>query len=205
MPVAKSPAACGRKRNCPAFSFSKAAGKRGSKKPDEKNAQRSTPKIQCRSFTIEPIGCCTLGVGRRALVLKMQFVWRSVAFIIGAIFIYAGAIKALDPVQFANDIDNYKILPWTVGVALAFYLPWLEMFCGIALIFRLFYGGALAVLTGLTCVFLVATVAAKVLGHASQNWSFPAHLTVDLTILAALVALSLSARAMDYLPSQAWR
>src|SRR5438034_10899336 len=97
--------------------------------------------------------------GRTANIL-----WRIVDLIVAGIFIYAGAIKALDPVQFANDIDNYKILPWPVCVALAFYLPWLEMFCGIALIFRLFYGGALAVLTGLTCVFLVATVAAKVRG-----------------------------------------
>ena len=144
----------------------------------------------------------------------MQFVWRSLAFIIGAIFIYAGVIKALDPVQFANDIDNYKILPWTIGVGLAFYLPWLEMFCGLALISRFFYGGALAVLTGLTSVFLAATVAAKVrglditcgcFGHASQNWSFPAHLAVDLAILAALLALSLSARAIDYRPSPASR
>ena len=144
----------------------------------------------------------------------MQFVWRSLAFIIGAIFIYAGVIKALDPVQFANDIDNYKILPWTIGVGLAFYLPWLEMFCGLALISRFFYGGALAVLTGLTSVFLVATVAAKVrglditcgcFGHASQNWSFPAHLAVDLAILAALLALSLSACAIDYRPSPASR
>jgi len=144
----------------------------------------------------------------------MQFVWRSLAFIIGAIFIYAGVIKALDPVQFANDIDNYKILPWTIGVGLAFYLPWLEMFCGLALISRFFYGGALAVLTGLTSVFLVATVAAKVrglditcgcFGHASQNWSFPAHLAVDLAILAALIALSLSVRAIDYRPSPASR
>jgi len=144
----------------------------------------------------------------------MQFVWRSLSFITGAIFIYAGVTKARDPVQFANDIDNYKILPWTIGVGLAFYLPWLEMFCGLALISRFFYGGALAVLTGLTSVFLVATVAAKVrglditcgcFGHASQNWSFPAHLAVDLAILAALLALSLSARAIDYRPSPASR
>src|SRR6266699_6413965 len=143
-----------------------------------------------------------------------QFVWRIADVIVGGVFIYAGAIKVLDPVQFANDIDNYKILPWTIGVGLAFYLPWLEMFCGVALIFRLFYGGALSVLTGLTSVFLVATVAAKVrglditcgcFGHASQNWSFPAHLAVDLAILAALLALPLSARAIDYRPSPASR
>jgi putative oxidoreductase len=124
--------------------------------------------------------------------------WRMVDLIIAGIFIYAGAIKALDPVQFASDIDNYKILPWPVSVALAFYLPWLEIFCGFALVVRSLYRGALSILTVLILVFTLATIAAKVrglditcgcFGHASQNWSFPAHLATNLAILAALLAL----------------
>ena len=129
-----------------------------------------------------------------------QFVWRILDFIVAAIFIYAGAIKVHDPVQFANDIDNYKILPWwPVTVGLAFYLPWLEMFSGLALILRRLYLGGLSILTALVAVFLVATIAAKVrglditcgcFGHASQNWSFHTHLAVDLAILGALIALA---------------
>jgi putative oxidoreductase len=128
-----------------------------------------------------------------------KFVWRIVDVIIGGIFIYAGAIKVLDPVQFANDIDNYKILPWTIGAGLAFYLPWLEIFCGLALIARRLYLGGLSILTALVAVFLVATIAAKVrglditcgcFGHASQNWNFPTHLALDLAILGFLLALS---------------
>jgi len=74
----------------------------------------------------------------------------------------------------------------------------LEIFCGLALIFRLFYRGALSILTSLVVVFLVATIAAKVrglditcgcFGHASQNWSFPAHLALDLGILVTLAVL----------------
>jgi len=127
-----------------------------------------------------------------------HFVCRIVDVIVGGIFIYAGAIKVLDPVQFANDIDNYKILPWTIGVGLAFYLPWLEMFCGLALILRRLYLGGLSILTGLVTVFLVATIAAKArglditcgcFGHVSQNWNFPAHLALDLAILGALLVL----------------
>jgi len=125
--------------------------------------------------------------------------WRFFDLIIGGIFIYAGAIKVLEPVQFANDIDNYKILPWTISVGLAFYFPWLEIFCGLALILRRLYLGGLSILTVLVAVFLIATIAAKVrglditcgcFGHASQNWNFPAHLAVDLAILGALLALS---------------
>jgi putative oxidoreductase len=133
------------------------------------------------------------------LIASRRFtLWRVLDLIIAAIFIYAGALKAIDPVQFAHDIDHYKILPWTIGVGLAFYLPWLEIFCGLAMIFRFFYRGALSILTALVVVFLVATIAAKVrglditcgcFGHVSQNWSFPAHLALDLGILGALVAL----------------
>jgi putative oxidoreductase len=128
-----------------------------------------------------------------------QFVWRIVDVIVGAIFIYAGAIKAFDPIRFTGDIDNYKILPWTIGVVLAFYLPWLEIFCGLALTLRRLYLGGLSILTALVAVFLVATIAAKVrgldttcgcFGHASQNWNFPAHLALDLAILGALLVLS---------------
>jgi len=124
--------------------------------------------------------------------------------IVAGIFIYAGAIKALDPVQFASDIDNYKIVPWPVSVVLAFYLPWLEIFCGFALVVRLLYRGALSISTALILTFTFATVAAKVrglditcgcFGHASQHWSFPAHLATNLGILAALLALWVSNRS----------
>ena len=127
-----------------------------------------------------------------------RYLWRVVAIIIGGLFIYAGVVKVIDPAEFARDIDNYKMLPWQMGVGLGLYLPWLEIFCGLALIFRFFYRGALSILTGLVVVFLVATIAAKVrglditcgcFGHVSQNWSFPAHLALDLAILAALAAL----------------
>jgi len=83
-------------------------------------------------------------------------------------------------------------------VGLAFYLPWLEIFCGFALIVRASYRGALSILTALILVFTLATIAAKIrglditcgcFGHASQNWSFPAHLATNLAILAALLVL----------------
>lgn len=147
------------------------------------NVQRLTPNAEGS----EP---SKMGVGR--------FVWRILDFGLAGVFIYAGALKAFDPVQFASDIDNYKILPWPVSVALAFYLPWLEIFCALGLVFRFLYRGALSILIALIVVFTLATIAAKVrglditcgcFGHATQHWSFPAHLATNLTILAALLLL----------------
>ena len=129
---------------------------------------------------------------------QRNIVWRILALIIGALFIYAGAIKALDPIGFANDIDNYKILPWFVGVRLAFYLPWLEILCGLALIIRRLYFGGLLILAMLTSVFIVASIVAKVrglditcgcFGHASKYLSFAGHLALDFILLGALVLL----------------
>ena len=132
-----------------------------------------------------------------------RFVRRIAEFIVGGIFIYAGVIKALDPIRFASDIDNYKILPWTISVRLAFYLPWLEIFCGLALIARRLYLGGLSILTVLASIFIIATIAAKIrglditcgcFGHASKNWSFTAHIALDLSVLAALIALCICER-----------
>jgi len=128
----------------------------------------------------------------------MKIARRIVDLIAGGIFVYAGVIKALDPVGFAIDIDNYKTVPWTIGVALAFYLPWLEIFCGLALIFRVFYRGGLSILTALLFVFIIASVVAKArgldiscgcFGHPGKNLSFAWHFVIDLVLLAALVLL----------------
>jgi putative oxidoreductase len=161
----------------------------------EKEQMNQIPNAQPPTLNIESsAGATTSNVKHRT----SNLIWRILDFVLAGIFIYAGALKALDPVQFASDIDNYKILPWPVSVALAFYLPWLEIFCALGLIFRFLYRGALSILSASIVVFTLATIAAKVrglditcgcFGHASQNWSFPAHLTTNLAILAALLAL----------------
>ena len=128
----------------------------------------------------------------------MKFLWRIIDLVVGGIFVYAGILKMLDPVQFGLDIDNYKSLPWFISVRLAFYLPWLEIFCGLAVIFRFLYRGGLLILTALILVFIGATIAAKVrglditcgcFGHACQHWSFAQHMAIDLSIFAALAVL----------------
>ena len=89
---------------------------------------------------------------------------RILAFAVGAVFVYTGGLKLVDPVGFASDITNYQILPWPVAVRLAFYLPWLEVLCGLALIFHRLFEGALFLTGGLLLVFIAATVIAKARG-----------------------------------------
>jgi putative oxidoreductase len=152
------------------------------------NAQLSTPNAELST------GAATSNIKHRT----SNIFWRILDFVLAGIFIYAGVVKAIDPVQFASDIDNFKILPWPVTVALAFYLPWLEIFCSLGMAFRFLYRGALSILIASIVVFTLAITAAKVrglditcgcFGHASQHWSFPSHLATNLAILTGLVAL----------------
>jgi uncharacterized membrane protein YphA (DoxX/SURF4 family) len=127
-----------------------------------------------------------------------QYLWRVVAIIIGGLFIYAGAVKVIDPAEFARDIDNYKMLPWQASIWIGLYLPWLEIFCGVALIVRVLYRGSVFLLTALMTLFIVITIIAKArgldiscgcFGHASKYLSFAWHLVLDFLLLGGLVLL----------------
>src|SRR5437762_6405019 len=140
------------------------------------NAQRPTPKVfASRQLNVE---LATAAPASNIKNRTSNIIWRILDFVLAGIFIYAGILKAIDPVQFASDIDNYKILPWSVSVAVAFYLPWLEILCALGLVFRFLYRGALSILTASIVVFTLATIAAKArglditcgcFGHASNT------------------------------------
>jgi hypothetical protein len=153
------------------------------------NAERRTPNAQLQSAPSPfDVRRSTFDV-RRFPVPRVAL--RILALIIAAIFIFAALTKILDsdqlvinvihlrfaaalqnlkhlslldPVGFARDIDNYKLLPWPVAVALGLYLPWLEILSGLALVTRRLYRGALLILTLLTTVFIAASIIAKARG-----------------------------------------
>jgi putative oxidoreductase len=116
--------------------------------------------------------------------------------VIAAVFIYAGISKAIAPLRFVSDIDNFHILPWPVPPLLAFYLPWLEIICGVALLFARFDRGALLILLPLTLVFVAALTSAQIrglditcgcFGHGTRDLSFVSHIALNFGILAALI------------------
>ena len=77
-------------------------------------------------------------------------------FLIAAIFIYAGAVKILNPAQFAEDIDNYRMLPYFLVTLMAIILPWLEVLCGLLLIFGKWRESAAFLLMLLSFMFIIA-------------------------------------------------
>ena len=129
---------------------------------------------------------------------KVKIALRLLGIIIGGLFVYAGAVKIIEPVEFARDIDNYKLLPWRFGVFVALYLPWLEIFCGLALITRVLHRGGIFIVTTLISLFIIASIVARTrgldvscgcFGHASKYLNFSWHLILDFALLIGLIAL----------------
>ena len=75
---------------------------------------------------------------------------------VGALFAYAGLLKVVHPGQFATDIDHYRLLPHFAIQPLAFYLPWLEIIAGAAVMFGPGRRGGLTLLLALSLVFTAA-------------------------------------------------
>jgi uncharacterized membrane protein YphA (DoxX/SURF4 family) len=76
--------------------------------------------------------------------------------LLAAVFIYAGFQKVGHPLLFAEEIRMYRILD--IGPPLyitAIILPWIEIFCGVALVTGFFLRGSALVLACLNLVFLI--------------------------------------------------
>ncbi len=79
---------------------------------------------------------------------------------LGAVFVTAGALKAVAPDDFAWAVYNYHLLPYPAAAAVALYLPWLEIACGVGVWWARVRLGALGLLLGLCVVFTVALASA---------------------------------------------
>jgi len=84
--------------------------------------------------------------------------------ILGGLFIYAGVIKIMDPLGFARDIQNYRILPSAACLFVALTLPWFEALCGALLIVGLFKRTNAWLLSFLLTGFIVLVIITMVRG-----------------------------------------
>ena len=76
--------------------------------------------------------------------------------VIASVFIFAGSTKISQPGEFAYAIQSYQIIPSNLTNLLAVILPWLEIFCGLALILGFYVRGSAVILSGLTLVFIIS-------------------------------------------------
>lgn len=84
--------------------------------------------------------------------------------VLGGLFIYAGAVKVVAPLDFAQDIRNYRLVGQSLSFIAAVILPWLEILAGAALIVGVWRRGAALVVSGLLVFFIVLTAVTMLRG-----------------------------------------
>lgn len=99
----------------------------------------------------------TLGPSRRGWLHYVAIV---LAVIFGGVFVWSGFLKAQDPGAFIISVRSFRILHDPYAAWLALFLPWLEIFAGLAVITGLGRRGGLLLLNLSLVMFAIALVSA---------------------------------------------
>ena len=119
-------------------------------------------------------------------------------FLLGALFLWAGIAKGLDPAGFLEVISGYRLLPHPAAAALAFYLPFLEILCAAALLTGKWTEGASRLLLALMALFIGALLSAWArgldvrcgcFGLSGGKTDYPLWLARDLLLMGLLAAI----------------
>jgi len=97
-------------------------------------------------------------------MLRNKGVLLAFRLVLGGLFVYAGAVKVLDPLDFAQNIRTYQLVGQSLSFIAAIVLPWLEILAGLALILGIWTRGAALVVAGLLVFFIVLTAVTMVRG-----------------------------------------
>jgi putative oxidoreductase len=133
--------------------------------------------------------------GAVAMILSRWFLLAS-RLIVGGVFIWAGALKIADPLDFAQSIKNYQFFPHNLIFFIAVILPWIEVICGGLLVVGAFKRSSAAILSLLLVGFIGLVALALVRGIDTSCGCFGSFSRrADLSLIlsdAVLLVLSLN-------------
>jgi len=78
--------------------------------------------------------------------------------VLGGLFVYAGVVKVLDPLDFAQNIRNYRLVGQSLSFMAAVVLPWLEILAGVALAAGIWKRASALIISGLLVFFILLTL-----------------------------------------------
>ncbi len=92
--------------------------------------------------------------------------WLTVVFrlVLGGIFLVSGLAKIADPVRYLLTLREFRLLPGTMEVFLALYLPWLEFVLGLSTILGILHRTSALLIAGLNGLFILALVSVLIRG-----------------------------------------
>jgi uncharacterized membrane protein YphA (DoxX/SURF4 family) len=96
--------------------------------------------------------------------LENPFFLLGLRILVGLAFVVASIEKIADPAAFGASIANYRILPDSMVLIPATFLPWLELLCGFCLLFGLMVRGSGLLIASMLLVFTAALLYAMARG-----------------------------------------
>ncbi|MCR4410471.1 MAG: MauE/DoxX family redox-associated membrane protein [Candidatus Saccharicenans sp.] len=88
-------------------------------------------------------------------VLNNKYFLLLLRLIVGGVFIWAAVTKIADPLAFAQDVRNYRLVGQTLSFLTAIVLPWVELIAGVCLIIGVFPRSSALLVSGLLVFFIV--------------------------------------------------
>jgi putative oxidoreductase len=92
----------------------------------------------------------------RGTITMIRNKWFILGFrlVVGGLFIWAGVLKVIDPLGFAQSIENYRLFPRELAFIIAVILPWVEVLSGACLIVDLFRRSSALIISVLLIGFI---------------------------------------------------
>ncbi|NPV82843.1 MAG: DoxX family membrane protein [Candidatus Aminicenantes bacterium] len=84
--------------------------------------------------------------------------------IVGGVFIWAAVTKIADPLAFAQDVRNYRLVGQTLSFLTAIFLPWVELIAGVCLVIGVYPRSSAFLISGLLAFFIVLVAVTMVRG-----------------------------------------
>lgn len=84
--------------------------------------------------------------------------------IVGGVFIWAAVTKIADPLAFAQDVRNYRLVGQALSFLTAIVLPWVELIAGVCLIIGVFPRSSALLISGLLVFFIVLVAITMIRG-----------------------------------------
>jgi len=97
------------------------------------------------------------------MIRKPLFLW-IIRLAVGGLFIWAGLLKVVDPLGFAQDIANYRVFSRDLSFLITLVLPWIEILCGVLVIIGIFRTSSSLILSGLLGLFLLLIMVTLIRG-----------------------------------------
>ncbi len=96
--------------------------------------------------------------------LSNAYVVLALRMLLGLTFVVASVDKIADPALFAKAIANYKLVSGPTAMAVATFLPWIELLCGLSILSGIYLRGSSFLLSALLTAFTLAVITGLIRG-----------------------------------------